>query len=81
MMSYKRTLRDNYKVYSQDLLNNLFSHPYTRKDFIQRDLNVSRITSANYLNQLADERHLTEKKPGTANYYKNAPLLKLLSER
>ena len=81
MMSYKRTLRDNYKFYSQDLLNNLFKHPYTKIEFIQRDLKVSRITAANYLNQLADDKLLTKKKLGTANYYINDPLFKLLSER
>ncbi len=81
MMNYKRKLRDNYKFYSQDLLNNLFKHPYTKIEFIQRDLNVSRITAANYLNQLADDKLLTKKKLGTANYYINDPLFKLLSER
>jgi Fic family protein len=81
MMNYKRTLRDNYKFYSQDLLNNLFKHSYTKIEFIQRDLNVSRITAANYLNQLAYDKLLTKKKLGTANYYINDPLFKLLSER
>jgi Fic family protein len=81
MMNYKRILRDNYKFYSQDLLNNLFKHPYTKIEFIQLDLNVSRITAANYLNQLADDKLLTKKKLGTANYYINDPLFKLLSER
>ncbi len=81
MMNYKRTLRDNYKFYNQDLLNNLFNHPYTKIEFIQRDLNVTRITAANYLNQLADDKLLTKKKLGTANYYINDPLFKLLSER
>jgi Fic family protein len=81
MMNYKRILRDNYKFYSQDLLNNLFKHPYTKIEFIQQDLNVSRITAANYLNQLADDKILTKKKMGTANYYINEPLFKLLSER
>jgi Fic family protein len=81
MMIYKHTLRDNYKFYSQDLLNNLFKHPYTKIEFIQKDLNVSRITTANYLNQLADNKLLTKKKLGTANYYINDPLFKLLSER
>ena len=81
MMNYKRTLRDNYKFYSQDLLNNLFKHPYTKIEFIQRDLNVSRITAANYLNHLAEDKLLTKKKLGTGNYYINDPLFKLLSER
>jgi len=81
MMSYKHTLRDKYKFYSQDLLNNLFKHPYTKIEFIQNDLNVSRITAANYLNQLANDKLLTKKKLGTGNYYINEPLFELLSRR
>jgi len=81
MMTYKNKLRNNYKFYSQDLLNNLFKHPYTKIEFIQNDLNVSRITAANYLNQLSRDKLLTKKKLGTGNYYINEPLFKLLSER
>lgn len=81
MMSYKQKLRDNYKFYSQDLLNNLFKHPYTKIEFIQCDLKVSRITAANYLNQLADDKILTKKKLGTGNYYINDPLFELLTKR
>ncbi len=55
MLEYKRRLRDNYKFYSQDLLNNLFKYPYTKIGFIQNDMNVSRLTAANYLNTLADD--------------------------
>jgi Fic family protein len=81
MMTYKHTLRDKYKFYSQDLLNNLFKHPYTKIEFIQNDLNVSRITAANYLNQLANDKLLTKRKLGTGNYYINEPLFELLSKR
>jgi Fic family protein len=81
MMIYKNKLRGNYKFYSQDLLNNLFKHPYTKIEFIQRDLYVSRITAANYLNQLSHDKLLIKKKLGTANYYINEPLFKLMSQR
>lgn len=81
MLNYKRSLRTNYKFYSQDLLNNLFKHPYTKIEFIQKDLNVSRITAASYLNRLADDKFLIKKRLGTANYYINDPLFKLLSQR
>ena len=81
MMSYKHKIRDNYKFYSQDLLNNLFKHPYTKIEFLVNDLNVSRITAANYLNKLADDGLLTKKKLGTANYYINEPLFNLLTNR
>ena len=81
MMSYKNKLRDNYKFYSQDLLNNLFKHPYTKIEFIVNDLNVSRLTAANYLNKLAEDGLLKKAKLGTGNYYINEPLFELLSKR
>jgi len=81
MMSYKFRLRDNYKFYSQDLLNNLFKHPYTKIEFIVKDLKVSRLTAANYLNKLAEDGLLKKARLGTGNYYINEPLFELLSKR
>jgi len=81
MMTYKFRLRDNYKFYSQDLLNNLFKHPYTKIEFVVNDLNVSRLTAANYLNKLAEDGLLKKEKLGTGNYYINEPLFELLSKR
>ena len=81
MMNYKHKLRENYKFYSQDLLNNLFKHPYTKIEFVVNDLNVSRITAANYLNKLADDGLLKKEKIGTGNYYINQPLFDLLVKR
>ena len=81
MMEYKHKLRDNYKFYSQDLLNNLFKHPYTKIEFIVNDLNVSRITAANYLNKLAGDGILRKERIGTGNYYINEKLFDLLSKR
>jgi Fic family protein len=81
MMEYKHKLRDNYKFYSQDLLNNLFKYPYTKIEFIVNDLNVSRITAANYLNKLADDGILRKERIGTGNYYINEKLFNLLTKR
>jgi len=81
MMYYKHKLRDNYKFYSQDLLNNLFKHPYTKIEFVVKDLKVSRITAANYLNKLAEDGLLKKERIGTGNYYVNEPLFNLLSAR
>jgi len=81
MMTYKNNLRDNYKFYSQDLLNNLFKHPYTKIEFIVNDLHVSRLTAANYLNKLANDGLLTKRRLGTGNYYINEPLFNILSKR
>jgi Fic family protein len=77
MMQYKQRIRNNYKFYSQDLLNNLFKHPYTKIEFLQEDLHVSRITAAGYLNKLAEDGLLRKEKMGTANYYINEPLYQL----
>jgi len=32
LMKTKQKIRTDYKFYSQDLLNNLFSHPYTKSN-------------------------------------------------
>ena len=81
MQELKNLLRNNYKFYSQDLLNNLFKHPYTKIEFVVNDLGVSRLTAANYLNKLADDGVLRKEKIGTANYYINIKLFELLTNR
>ena len=81
MLDYKHRLRDNYKFYSQDLLNNLFKHPYTKIEFLVNDLGVSRLTAASYLNKLADDKMLRKDKLGTGNYYINEALFELLTKR
>lgn len=81
MLDYKHRLRDKYKFYSQDLLNNLFKHPYTKIEFVVNDLGVSRLTAANYLNKLADDKMLRKDKLGTGNYYINEELFNLLTKR
>lgn len=78
MMEFKNDLRDNYKFYSQDLLNNLFKHPYTKIELLEQDLGVSRLTAANYLNALADNEVLLKMKLGRSNYYINHRLFKIL---
>jgi Fic family protein len=81
MLDYKHQLRDNYKFYSQDLLNNLFKHPYTKIEFVVNDLGVSRLTAANYLNKLSDDGMLRKDKLGTGNFYINERLFELLTKR
>lgn len=75
----KQRVRDNYRFYSQDLINNLFSHPYTRVEFAQRDLGVSRLTATKYLDTLAADGVLDKVRMGRNNYYINRPLFDLLS--
>jgi Fic family protein len=79
MMHHKHRIRKEYKFYSQDLLNNLFKHPYTKIEFLENDIGISRITAANYLNRLAEDGLLEKHKLGTSNYYINKSLFELLS--
>ena len=58
-----------YKFYSQDLLNNLFRHPYTRIEFVQQELYVSRPTAASYLNKFTEDGVLVKQKHVNSNYY------------
>lgn len=79
MQRTRQRLRE-YRFYSQDLLNNLFRHPYTKIEFVQQELGVSRLTAASYLNQLAEPGGLLQKyRLGKVNYYVNQPLFDLLA--
>lgn len=81
MQRYKLEIRENFKFYSHELLNNLFKHPYTKIEFIIEDLGVSRITAASYLNKLSESGYLKKQKFGKENYYINEPLYQLLTQR
>jgi Fic family protein len=79
MMQYKQQIRSKHqKIYSQDLLNNLFKYPYTKIEFIQRDLRVSRSTAIRYLEALVKEGILIKQKIGRDNFYLNEALFALL---
>lgn len=66
------------KIYSLDLLNTLFKHPYTKIDFVIRDVGVKRVTAGSYLDALAEAGFLEKQKIWRSNYYINVPLFKLL---
>jgi Fic family protein len=81
MQQTKQRLRgDLPKLYSQDLLNNLFRHPYTKIEFIERDLGVSRPTATKYLGALEKSGLVRKTRPGRTNFYVNEPLFRLLSQ-
>ncbi len=65
-------------IYSQDLINSLFKHPYTKIDFFTTDLSCNRQTAAKYLNNLAKTGYLDKIKIKNSNYYINNKLCKLL---
>ena len=79
MQETKQRLRAELpRLYSQDLLNNLFRHPYTKVEFIEHDLGVSRPTAMKYLDTLHTAGFVKKTKLGRTNFYINEPLFALL---
>lgn len=67
--------------HSQNLLNNLFRHPYTRIEYVQRDLHLkARQTDAKYLDALAEHGFLVKQRAGKHNYCINTELVRLFLE-
>jgi Fic family protein len=81
LLDYKHRIRANHRFYSQDLINNLFTHPYTKIEFVERDLKVSRLTATKYLDQLTEAGFLKKQKIGRQNYYINVALNPILTGR
>lgn len=79
LMDYKHRIRTGFKFYSQDLINNLFMHPYTKIEFVERDLKVSRLTATKYLDALAEAGLVRKVKVGRSNYYINVILNTILT--
>ncbi len=80
LMSHcKKDLQNKTQFYSRELLDALFIHPYTKIEFIEAALGVSRNTAAKYLNKLADIGLLSCAKLGRSKYYINNALYDLLS--
>ena len=82
MASVKHRMRTELpKLYSQDLLNNLFRHPYTRIEYVQKDLGLqARQTASRYLEKLAKHGFVQKHRAGTSNYYINMDLVGLFLE-
>jgi len=79
MQAYKLRLRAELpKIYSQDLLNNIFRHPYTKIEFVMTDLQVHRNTATKYLESLVEMGLLSKHKLGKDNFYLNDALFSLL---
>lgn len=80
MAEYKSTLRPLFgKQYKHELINNLFSHPYTKIDFMAEAMSVQRKTATKYLNMIVDAGLLEKVQKGRENYYINTGLVKLLT--
>jgi Fic family protein len=79
LLDIKHQIRDRHKFYSQDLINHLFMHPYTKISILERHLNVSRLTASKYLEALTSDGILQKTKIGRSNYYINRRLFDILT--
>jgi len=80
MLLLKKRIRSEQSlIYSQDLMNNLFRHPYTKIDILMEELQVSRPTAMRYLNILVEMGILEKHRMGRTNYYLNVELFALLT--
>lgn len=72
MMETKHRMRKELpKVYSQELLNNLFRHPYTKIEFLMDEVACSRPTASKYLQSLVGIGILSEHKVGRSKFFVN----------
>ena len=79
LQKQKHKIRNDLpKIYSQDLLNNLFKHPYTKIQFLVEDLSISRATATRYLEALTEKDILEKRRLGRESYYLNKELIDLL---
>ena len=68
------------QIYSKDLLETLFVHPYTKIAFLEDALDIHRTTASNYLKQLEEIGILEGQKLGRSIYYINTELYKLFKK-
>ncbi len=68
------------KIYSKDLLEILFTHPYTKIDFLVNGLDIHRETARKYLKELENMGLLSKTKRKNSNYFVNIPFLEILKK-
>jgi Fic family protein len=80
MQKHKQAMRTELpRMYSQDLLNVLFSHPYTKIAHIEQELAVKRLTATKYLDAVVSIGLMQKMKLGRESYYINTDLMECLS--
>ena len=79
LFSVKHRIREAHRFYSQDLVNHLFAYPYTKIEFFQKALGISRLTATKYLDALVQDGILEKRRAGRSNYYANLALQRILT--
>ena len=80
LRGHKNLIRERHKFYSQDLINHIFSYPYTKIALLAEELNISRPTATRYLDDLAGSGILKKRRLGRESYYINSGLFALLKD-
>ncbi len=82
MKDIKHTFKNKLpKIYSKDLLELLFKHPYTKISFLANELEVTRKTATSYLRAIEKIGILKSVKIGRDVYFINTQLFDLLQKR
>ena len=82
MKEIKQTLKDELpKIYSKDLLELIFKHPYTKISFLVEELKVTRKTATSYLRAIEKVGILKSVKVGRDIYFVNTGLFDLLQRK
>jgi Fic family protein len=82
MTDYKNRIRQVLpKIYSKDLLETIFKHPYTKIEHLERDLEISYLTARSYLDKLTDTELMQKQKINKTNFYINPALIDLFTQK
>jgi len=68
------------KIYSKDLIEILFSHPYTKIEFLVESLNITRKTASKYLKELENIGFVEVSTKWKSKFYINIKLFELLKK-
>ncbi len=81
MQETKWNIRENLpKIYSKDLVEILFMHPYTKIDFLAKGLGIYRDTAGRYLNKLKELGVVEEVKIKNSKFFINIKLFERLQK-
>ena len=76
----EKTRMEIPKIYSKELIELLFEHPYSKSEYLENRLSISRITAAKYLKALENIGILQSKKVWKETLYINTALFELLKK-
>lgn len=79
MQNHKAKMQEGAgKIYTHELINHLFSYPYTKRAFVKQELGIHTNTAERHLDMLVRIGLLSKHKLGRSNYFFNDDLIELL---